>query len=102
MEDGCVVARTTLLNAEMHRLPDMIRPERQCAPHLREIFKPIVNAGDAGEGAGGVVENALDDVRRDVRIATRTLVRHPTFAITATLALALAIAVNTTMFSVLG
>lgn len=43
----------------------------------------------------------IDDVRRDVRIATRTLVRHPTFAITATLALALAIAVNTTMFSVL-
>ena len=43
----------------------------------------------------------IDDIRRDVRIATRTLVRHPTFAITATLALALAIAVNTTMFSVL-
>nr|MDQ2664660.1 permease prefix domain 1-containing protein [Gemmatimonadota bacterium] len=43
----------------------------------------------------------IDDMRRDVRIATRTLVRHPTFAITATLALALAIAVNTTMFSVL-
>ena len=43
----------------------------------------------------------IDDVRRDVRIATRSLVRHPTFAITATLALALAIAVNTTMFSVL-
>jgi putative ABC transport system permease protein len=43
----------------------------------------------------------LDDLRRDVRIATRALLRHPTFAITATLALALAIAVNTTMFSVL-
>ena len=43
----------------------------------------------------------IDDMRRDVRIATRTLLRHPTFAITATLALALAIAVNTTMFSVL-
>ena len=43
----------------------------------------------------------IDDMRRDVRIATRTLVRHPTFAITATFALALAIAVNTTMFSVL-
>lgn len=43
----------------------------------------------------------IDDLRRDVRIATRTLLRHPTFAITATLALALAIAVNTTMFSVL-
>ncbi|MEP6991120.1 MAG: permease prefix domain 1-containing protein, partial [bacterium] len=54
-------------------------------------------------------EVALDDnafawligLRRDVRIATRTLLRQPTFAITATLALALAIAVNTTMFSVL-
>ncbi|MEP7000062.1 MAG: ABC transporter permease [bacterium] len=43
----------------------------------------------------------LDTLRRDVRITARTLVRHPTFAITATLALALAIAVNTTMFSVL-
>lgn len=43
----------------------------------------------------------LDTLRRDVRIATRTLVRHPTFAVTATLALALAIAVNTTMFSVI-
>ena len=43
----------------------------------------------------------LDGLKRDVRIATRTLLRHPTFAITATLALALAIAVNTTMFSVL-
>jgi putative ABC transport system permease protein len=43
----------------------------------------------------------LDTLRRDVRIATRTLLRQPTFAITATLALALAIAVNTTMFSVL-
>ena len=43
----------------------------------------------------------LDDLRRDVRIATRTLLRQPTFAITATLALALAIAVNTTMYSVL-
>jgi putative ABC transport system permease protein len=43
----------------------------------------------------------IDDMRRDVRIAARTLIRHPTFAITATLALALAIAVNTTMFSVL-
>jgi putative ABC transport system permease protein len=43
----------------------------------------------------------IDDMRRDVRIAARTLLRHPTFAITATLALALAIAVNTTMFSVL-
>jgi putative ABC transport system permease protein len=43
----------------------------------------------------------IDDMRRDIRIATRSLVRHPTFAITATLALALAIAVNTTMFSVL-
>jgi predicted permease len=43
----------------------------------------------------------LDGLRRDVRIATRTLLRHPTFAITATLALSLAIAVNTTMFSVL-
>ncbi|CAN5765819.1 ABC transporter permease [soil metagenome] len=43
----------------------------------------------------------LDDLRRDVRIAARSLFRHPTFAITAVLALALAIAVNTTMFSVL-
>jgi putative ABC transport system permease protein len=43
----------------------------------------------------------LENFRRDARIATRTLLRHPTFAITATLALALAIAVNTTMFSVL-
>jgi putative ABC transport system permease protein len=43
----------------------------------------------------------LDTLRRDVRISARTLLRHPTFAITATLALALAIAVNTSMFSVL-
>lgn len=43
----------------------------------------------------------LEALQRDVRIATRTLLRHPTFAITATLALALAIAVNTTMFSVI-
>lgn len=43
----------------------------------------------------------LDNLRRDVRIATRTLLRHPAFAITATLALAFAIAVNTTMFSVI-
>ena len=43
----------------------------------------------------------LDGLKRDIRITTRTLLRHPTFAITATLALALAIAVNTTMFSVL-
>jgi predicted permease len=43
----------------------------------------------------------LDNMRRNVRIAVRTLRRHPSFAITATLALALAIAVNTTMFSVL-
>lgn len=43
----------------------------------------------------------LDNLRRDIRIATRTLMRQPTFAATAILALALAIAVNTTMFSVL-
>ena len=43
----------------------------------------------------------LEGTRRDVRIASRTLRRHPTFAVTATLALALAIAVNTTMFSVI-
>ena len=43
----------------------------------------------------------LDGMRRDIRIATRTLLRQPTFAITATVALALAIAVNTTMYSVL-
>ncbi len=43
----------------------------------------------------------LDGLKRDIRISTRTLLRHPSFAITATLALALAIGVNTTMFSVL-
>ncbi|MEO8333519.1 MAG: ABC transporter permease [bacterium] len=43
----------------------------------------------------------LIDLRRDVRIAFKTLRRYPTFAITATLALSLAIAVNTTMFSIL-
>lgn len=43
----------------------------------------------------------LDGIRRDVRIVTRTLLRQKTFAVTATLALALAIAVNTTMFSML-
>ncbi|MEP6620788.1 MAG: ABC transporter permease [bacterium] len=43
----------------------------------------------------------LDGARRDVRIAMRALLRQKTFAITATLAMALAIAVNTTMFSML-
>ncbi|MEO5814739.1 MAG: FtsX-like permease family protein [Gemmatimonadaceae bacterium] len=43
----------------------------------------------------------LIDLRRDVRIAVKTVRRYPTFAITATLALSLAIAVNTTMFSIL-
>ncbi|MEO7458456.1 MAG: ABC transporter permease [Gemmatimonadaceae bacterium] len=43
----------------------------------------------------------IENLRRDVRIAVRTLLRHPTFAITATLALSLAIAVNTSMFSVI-
>jgi hypothetical protein len=42
----------------------------------------------------------LRDLRRDARIAARTLARQRTFAITAILALGLAIAVNTTMFSV--
>jgi predicted permease len=43
----------------------------------------------------------LDTLRRDVRIATRILLRQPTFAVTVVLALSLAIAVNTTMFSVI-
>lgn len=43
----------------------------------------------------------VDGLRRDVRIASRTLLRQPAFTVTATLALALAIAVNTTTFSVI-
>lgn len=43
----------------------------------------------------------LEGMRRDVRIAARTLKRQPTFALATILALALAISVNTSMFSVL-
>jgi predicted permease len=42
----------------------------------------------------------LRDLRRDAHIAARMLTRQRTFALTAVLALGLAIAVNTTMFSV--
>lgn len=44
---------------------------------------------------------AVAELVRSGRLATRTLARHPAFAITTILALGLAIAVNTTTFSVL-
>ena len=44
---------------------------------------------------------AVADLARSIRLATRTLRRHRAFAITTILALGLAIAVNTTTFSVL-
>ncbi len=79
---------------------------------IRNGMSPDEAHRQASIAFGGIQqqkENALDarsirwfeNLRHDVRIATRTLLRHPTFAITATLALSLAIAVNTTMFSVL-
>ncbi len=88
--------------------------------HLQLETESLIKSGMSPDEArrkaaiafGGVdaqKEQAIDDsgiawlihVRRDVRIALRTLRRYPTFAITATLALSLAIAVNTSMFSIL-
>ena len=79
---------------------------------MRQGVEPMEAQRQAAISFGGVQQRKedaieegtfwwIDDLRRDVRIATRSLMRHPTFTITSTLALALAIAVNTTMFSVL-
>ena len=40
-------------------------PSVERRPHLGQIPEPIVNTGNAAERAGGVIENALDDVRGD-------------------------------------
>ena len=84
--------------------------------HAEELVRGGMSPADARRHAaiafGGVQqqkEEALEQAMprwlsepwRNVRIAGRTLARNRTFAISASLALALAIAVNTTMFSVL-
>ena len=49
----------------------------------------------------GAIPRWIEGARRDVRIAIRSLRRNRTFTITAVLALSLAIAVNTSMFSII-
>ena len=79
---------------------------------IRGGMEPDEARRQASISFGGLqraTEDAMDEgsvrwlagARRDVRIAARALLRQKTFAITATLAMALAIAVNTTMFSML-
>ncbi len=59
-------------SAENHYLLVILRPDDayqlvapgiQCMGFLRAILIPIVNCGDAMEGAGAVVENGCQNVR---------------------------------------
>ena len=43
----------------------MVLPRVDSRTHLVHVPKPIVDRGDAGDGARSVVQEALDDVRRD-------------------------------------
>lgn len=67
--------------------------------HAAAAFGGVAQAREAAFEARSLP--AVADLVRSIRLATRTLSRHRAFAITTILALGLAIAVNTTTFSVL-
>ena len=43
----------------------MLRPKFQGSSHLGQVTEATINAGHAAKGAGCVIENTLDNVRRD-------------------------------------
>src|SRR5688500_16450715 len=74
----------------------MSRPDAE-----RRAFLEFGNVAATLEGVKDARGRWLEDLGRDIRCAARTLRRNPAFAITAAATLALAIAANTAMFSVL-
>lgn len=117
----------TRLRVFLFRLRALVQPTRvdheiddEIAGHLAEAAEDYVRQGLSPEEArraarrsfGGVTQTRevyrqvrsfvwLEDVARDVRHALRTLRKSPAFATAAAATLALGIAANTTMFSVL-
>ena len=67
--------------------------------HAAAAFGGVIQAREEAIEARSLL--AVADLIRSIRLATRTLSRHRAFAVTTILALGLAIAVNTTTFSVL-
>jgi hypothetical protein len=44
---------------------DMVRPERQCGPHLALVVTAIINAPNTTAVAAVVIKNRFNDVRHD-------------------------------------
>ena len=44
---------------------NVLFPQRDSCPHLVHVLKPVVDRGDAGDRAGGMVQKPLDDIRGD-------------------------------------
>ena len=117
----------TRLRIFLFRLSALVRSRQldqeiddEISSHLAEATEEYVQQGlsleEAGRAArrrfGGVTQTRevhrqvrsfmwLEELSRDLRYAGRTLRKNPTFTLTATVTLALAIGANTVMFSVL-
>jgi hypothetical protein len=49
------------------QLSEVAFPFLGCRAHFRHVREAVVGGGDAGDDAGGVVDEALDDVRGDTK-----------------------------------
>src|SRR4029077_5293580 len=59
----------------------MLGPSVQGGPHLARIFRAVINTGNPALVARDVVDDRLNDVRRNVEIIVKTRNDRPTYIV---------------------